>query len=208
MKQTRILLLRHGQSEANATGRFAGWMDFPLSPLGHAQAECTARYILAYDRPDVAYASDLRRAYDTAAHVATMAGLPLTPEPGLREICVGDWEGRVVAELEQEPPFFPWRQDIGHVVCPHGESFAALQARVLQTVDRLAEAHAGETILLGTHACAIRSVESEVCGVDPQTLTWVPNASVTVLEGTAGHWSFCGTVAPAQDVVIETEKHT
>ena len=77
---TRLILLRHGESEANRAGLFAGWSDYPLTPLGHAQAESAAKYIAENYHIACAYTSDLLRASQTGEHVSTRFGLPLVRE--------------------------------------------------------------------------------------------------------------------------------
>lgn len=89
---TTVLLIRHGQSVTNVTQVFTGHYDVPLSPLGQEQARRTAAYLQKNFRIDAIYASDLMRAMQTAQPTAAAFGLPICPEPDLREICAGRWE--------------------------------------------------------------------------------------------------------------------
>ena len=87
---TTILMVRHGQSTANLNGLFAGQFDAELTELGHLQARRTAEFVVKTYQVDAVYASPLRRAYCTGEHIAALAGLPITAEPGLKEIFAGN----------------------------------------------------------------------------------------------------------------------
>jgi probable phosphoglycerate mutase len=96
---TEVLIVRHGQSEWNALGRWQGTEDPPLSPLGLRQAELAAERLP--DGFDTVWSSDLQRAHATAQTMATRRGLgPVSTFPGLRERYAGDWQGLTRAEIE------------------------------------------------------------------------------------------------------------
>jgi probable phosphoglycerate mutase len=95
---TRVLLVRHGQSEWNADGRWQGQADPPLTDLGRAQAQHAAR---ALGTVDAIVASDLLRAADTAVILAGALGVgPVVVEPDLRERHAGEWQGLTRPEIE------------------------------------------------------------------------------------------------------------
>ena len=165
---TRLLLIRHGESQANKERTFAGQVDPPLTELGHQQAQCTAAFIKANYTADAAYASDLQRAYQTGLYAADALGLPLQKEPGFREICGGQWEGR----------------SFGLAQPPGGEAVAALADRVWETLQRVCEKHPGETLVIATHATPLRVLLWRMSGQPlsyMQQIPWVSNASVTEL---------------------------
>ena len=91
--------IRHGQSQANAEGWFAGQRDAPLTALGREQAEHAkaATAALQFDR---ALCSDLSRAHDTAKIVTADRGLALQVTPLLRERTCGSWEGQAIDGIE------------------------------------------------------------------------------------------------------------
>ena len=89
---TKLLIIRHGQSQANLDGIFVGHVDSPLSDLGKQQAEVTADFIVSNYHVDAVYASDLERAFYTGKTVADRLGLPITAVRGMREIFAGDWK--------------------------------------------------------------------------------------------------------------------
>ena len=99
---TRVLLIRHGQSEWNADGRWQGQADPPLTDLGRHQAMHAARNLGAVD---AIVASDLQRASETALIIAEALGVgPVVLEPGLRERDAGEWSGLTRAEIERDWP--------------------------------------------------------------------------------------------------------
>ena len=184
---TRLLLIRHGQSEANRDCVFAGHTDAPLSDLGYAQAERTADYIANTYQVDAVYASDLRRAYDTGKAVADRLGMEVTTHKRLREIYAGDWEGVPFEELARRYPeeYGVWCRDIGLARCVGGESLAEVQQRSLYTVRGIVFANEGKTVVIATHATVIRSLQCYAMGVPLSGMKHVPyvsNASVTVIN--------------------------
>jgi broad specificity phosphatase PhoE len=101
---TRVLLVRHGQSEWNADGRWQGQADPPLTDLGRSQAHHAARSLGVVD---AIVASDLLRAAETAAILAGELGVgPVVIDPDLRERHAGDWQGLTRVEIEQGWPGF------------------------------------------------------------------------------------------------------
>jgi probable phosphoglycerate mutase len=149
---TRILAIRHGETMWNVDTRIQGHLDIGLNDTGRWQAE---RLGLALSGEPIAaiYASDLSRAHDTALAVSRRTGVPVRAEPGLRERCFGEFQGRTFAEIELELPEQAkrWRQRDPAFTPAGGESLLVLQARVLTTAARLAARHPGEQIALFGH---------------------------------------------------------
>jgi probable phosphoglycerate mutase len=149
---TRILAIRHGETMWNVDTRIQGHLDIGLNDTGRWQAE---RLALALSGEPIAaiYASDLSRAHDTALAVSRSTGVPVRAEPGLRERCFGEFQGRTFAEIELELPEQArrWRQRDPAFAPAGGESLLVLQARVLATAARLAAQHPGEQIALFGH---------------------------------------------------------
>ena len=181
---TRLLLVRHGQSLSNESGIFTGQTDVPLSALGERQAAALCRYLLQNYAIDAVYASDLRRACATVQPAAEALGLPIRRERALREIWGGAWEGKPVSFIAQHyaADYALWRTDIGLSHCTGGESMRALQARAAQAVQAIADANAGKTVLIATHAAFLRALQCYWQGIPLEKMKevpWVPNASVT-----------------------------
>ncbi len=183
---TRLLLIRHGQSEANIEGRFAGHTDAPLSELGKNQAKETAAYIVSAYQVDAVYASDLQRAFMTGKAVADLLNQTVTPTEALREIYAGRWENMPYGQLaKEEESYQVWLHDIGRAACSQGESTKELQQRVVGCLSEIAQAHPGQTVVVATHATPVRVAQCYCEGKPIEELKdipWVSNASVTELR--------------------------
>lgn len=182
---TRIIAVRHAQSEGNLASFCCGHTDISLTPFGVRQAEETARFLDAYPI-DRIYSSDLLRVIMTARPTAERRGMEIIPHRGLREINVGDWEGMPHSELDRrDPARHAWHHDFVNAVCTGGESVRELFARIRVTVRALAEENDGKTIALFTHATPVRSMLTEWRGQSIEAINetpWPTNASVTVVD--------------------------
>lgn len=150
---TRLILLRHGQSEANRHIWWAGITDAPLTDLGHAQAQAAADYLVAHERIDAVYASPLSRASNTALPTAKAFGLPVIHEKDLIEIDGGVWEGMTFPQMELRYALdrAKWFTDLGNARCTGGETVAHLFDRVIAAARRIAEANEDKTVLIASH---------------------------------------------------------
>lgn len=207
---TRIILVRHGQSLGNLEKRFLGHTDWDLTELGYKQAELTAEY-LKDEKIDAIYASDLKRAFNTANAVAKSRNMEIIKSRNFREIFAGDWEAETFDGLCEKYPeeYGCWRFDIGNARCTGGESVAELQERVLSEFRRIASLHKGQTVLVGTHATPIRVLKCKFTGVDirdAKNVPWSPNASITIVDadkeeiivdGYNGHLGDLATALPS-----------
>jgi probable phosphoglycerate mutase len=149
---TTLILARHGETDWNRDGIWQGHGDPPLNDVGRGQARELAER-LARIEIDALYSSDLRRAYETAEIVAHAKGLEITADPDLREIDIGAWSGLTRAEIEQRFP---------GMVRDGGETNEAFNARALDTVRRIATAHAGRRVLVITHGGVVRALDRHV----------------------------------------------
>jgi probable phosphoglycerate mutase len=161
---TTILLARHGETDWNSERRWQGHEDRPLNDVGRAQARELAD-TLADRAIDVVYSSDLVRAHETALIVAGRLGLPVEIDAGLREVDVGDWSGRVHAEIEGLDPEGYRRWQEGGKGWSGGESYEEMGERVVGAVLRLAARHPGQTLLLVTHGGSIRACRATAAGL-------------------------------------------
>ena len=178
-----LLLVRHGQSQANLENKCAGHSDFPLTELGLRQAERTARY-LENEPIDVLLSSDLQRAYQTAQAIAAVKGMEVQPQTRFREIFCGDWESKPVVEVEQNYPEDRrlWREDFLHASCPHGESVKEKIARAAGVLAELAREFEGKRVCIATHAAFLRAMTCVMYGEGEEKINDIPfasNASVT-----------------------------
>lgn len=133
----RLVLLRHGQTEYNATSRMQGQLDTELSDLGRRQALAAAQELAAFE-PLAIVSSDLRRAYDTAVALGDSAGLPVAIDPRLRETHLGEWQGLTHEDVDAVAPGAraAWRADATWAP-PQGESRIDVARRSVPVVREL-----------------------------------------------------------------------
>jgi probable phosphoglycerate mutase len=165
---SRVLLVRHGQSEWNALGRWQGQADPPLSDLGRAQARSAAHSLGALD---AVFASDLQRASETAEIIANALGIgPVIVDPDLRERDAGEWSGLTREEIhERYPGYLPddrhraFAPDGGTPKRPPGwEDDEVLRTRVLAALQRIHEAVPDGDVLAVTHGGVIYVLEDHL----------------------------------------------
>jgi 2,3-bisphosphoglycerate-dependent phosphoglycerate mutase len=152
MEATRIIAIRHGETTWNVDTRIQGQLDIPLNSTGRRQAERMALALV--DEPITAiYASDLRRAWETAQYLGRALDVPVSKEEALRERGFGDFEGKTFAEIEVLLPdqSMRWRKRDPEFAPAGGESLLALRGRVVAAAERLAAQHPGELIALVGH---------------------------------------------------------
>ena len=152
---THMLLVRHGQSEWNATGRWQGNADPDLTELGRLQALHAAARI---GTVDLIVASPLIRAFETAQIISTQIGVgPVVVEPDLAERDAGEWEGLTRAEIESE-----WPGYLGHDRWPPGyEGHDELMQRILGALGRIESEYRGAELLVLPHGGIIGALERD-----------------------------------------------
>lgn len=183
---TTVIFVRHGESISNLNHTFTGSWDAPLTDLGRQQAERTAEYLKNYPI-DVIYSSDLTRAMETAKPTARAHGLTVIPEPGLREICGGEWEKKTWQEIDAEyrETYRVWKEDLWNAHPDGGESVQALSRRVCGTLDRILASNQGKCVALFSHAMPLRVLGMRWYGISGERIREIPwsgNASVSVIE--------------------------
>lgn len=160
-----ILLARHGESDWNVERRWQGHADRPLTERGRAQAVALAKR-LTQTKLDAVYASDLRRARDTAVVVADRQRLDVRTLRELREVDVGSWSGLTRAEAEARFPEGFRRWSDGHPGWEDGETYEQMTERVLAAVRRIARDHPDAPVLVVSHGGPIRAVHAAALGLD------------------------------------------
>jgi len=191
---TKLLLIRHGESEANREDRFSGQIDVALQERGIQQAQKTACYILEHYSVDKLYSSDLLRASQTGKIIADLLHVDMVTHQGLREINAGEWEGKKFTELiaEYAKDYSVWLNDIGNCICTNGESVKQLSKRFFATLSEIVEENNGKTVVVSTHATPIRCVQCALSGKPLELLReipWVSNASVTEVCCENDNWT-------------------
>lgn len=155
---THFILVRHGQTEWNRTRRIQGQLDSKLDELGREQARLVADRLAAETEIAAVYASDLSRAMDTAqAIVAHHPGLVVTPDPRMREIGFGPWEGKQWDEFEKEEAkkLRQWRTDVTSIIVPGIEPIEDFSGRIRSFMDEMVAKHPDGKVLVAAHGGSI-----------------------------------------------------
>jgi broad specificity phosphatase PhoE/ribonuclease HI len=157
---TRLLLLRHGQTELSVERRYSGRGNPALTELGRNQADAAARYLGRRGGVAAVVSSPLQRAYDTAWAAAKALGLDVTVDDDLIETDFGDWEGLTFGEAAQRDPGLhgQWLRDTSVAPPGGGESFDVVANRVRRARTRIIAEHGDATVLVVSHVTPIKTV--------------------------------------------------
>lgn len=188
---TTLILLRHGETEWNLSGRWQGQAaDTPLTDLGREQARIVAGRLRAYPIRAI-YSSDLLRAFETAQIVGQRLGLAPVAEPALRESDIGAWTGLTWMEITQRFPDQVAAMYAGQEVRRGGgESYGELQARLAAAAEAIAAHHPGQTVLLVSHGAALRSLVAHALDASLAQMHRIAiggNTALSVLQMRPGH---------------------
>lgn len=187
----RLFLARHGESVWNlghrgeSRARFQGRLDVALSPRGREQARALGRALARYGLA-AAYVSPLARAWETAEIALDGRGVPLVALEELRELSLGEWEGRSIAEVRARAgdPYAAWRRAPLESPPPGSEPLEQVRGRVLTAVRRIAAAHPnGDDVAVIAHGGVISVYACHLLGCSFNAL-WrlrIDNASLTVV---------------------------
>ena len=185
---TKIYLIRHGESVGNLHRICLGHTDLDLTELGCKQVEKTAEALSDVDFAAI-YSSDLIRAVHTAEPNAIKRGLKVNTSDCFRELYFGDWENASVLYLKEQHHvefMIGWRQNFGTFTAPNGESVVNMAERMAEGLINIASTHAGENILVASHAAAIRALWGKISGLEPHewadAYPFPTNASYSILE--------------------------
>jgi probable phosphoglycerate mutase len=168
---TRLLLLRHGQTELSAQRRYSGRGNPPLTALGRQQADAAARFLGARGGVAAVISSPLQRCHDTATAAAKRLGLDVAVDEDLIETDFGGWEGLTFSEAAERDPDLHrrWLRDTS-TEPPGGESFDHVGARVCRVRDRIIAEHGGSTVLLVSHVTPIKMLLRDALDAGPGIL--------------------------------------
>ena len=164
-----LFLVRHGETELKSSERYWGHTDVKLSKLGIEQAE-RLRDLLATEKIDVAYSSDLQRTLVTAEIIASKHSAEIIKCPELREISFGELEGLTFSEIAQRYPEVvkSWKEGKIEFKYPGGESMGSLIRRVASFPKRLKDLAPEQTALIVAHSGSLRMLMCHLLGIEPQ----------------------------------------
>jgi alpha-ribazole phosphatase/probable phosphoglycerate mutase len=165
-ESTEIWLVRHGETDWNVAWRIQGHTDIPLNEHGREQARQLAD-TLAAEKFDALYASDLGRAQETARILGAAVHLPVQTEPLLREICHGEWEGKI-ADQDIDVQLGMLYADPQNAHAPGGETLQQVAERTARALDDISSRHSGERILLVSHGVSLATI---ICQAEKIPLT-------------------------------------
>ena len=176
---TRLLVVRHGQSEWNATGRWQGRADPPLTDEGRRQSKVAGGALGTFD---AVVASPLLRAAETATIIAERLGIgPVLTDPDLVERDAGEWQGLTRSQIQEEWPGF---LDDGRRP-PGYEPGDAMLTRTLSVLERISERMGDGDVLVVSHGGVVYALE-EACGEPWRRL---PNLGARWFEVSGGDLS-------------------
>ena len=181
----RLLIVRHGETPWNVEGRLQGHADIDLSEKGRQQARKVAQRLA--DTPiDIAYSSDLARAWHTAEIVLDQRDVPLKSTEGLRERYYGVFEGLTVEDRQAKFPdeFAASLIKDLDFAAPGGESARGTLERMTKVIGEIKERHLNETVLIVGHGGSLRSAVIALMELPPEA-TWrfiMGNCSLTVID--------------------------
>ena len=159
----RILLLRHGETDASARGRCYGKLDVPLSVEGRQQVQ-RATTLLQVLQPEAVVSSPRTRAKDSAQIVASACALSVEINESFAELDFGDFEGKRYEDVQRDHPDFyaRWMQSPTEVAFPNGESYESMTRRVLCAYQQLVQESPCRKLVLVAHGGVNRIVLAHV----------------------------------------------
>jgi probable phosphoglycerate mutase len=190
MAPTRIVLVRHGETDHTTDKRFSGGLasaNPPLNELGRRHVRETATWLATVaDQVDVVISSPVRRTLESAEIVAEVLGKDeVLVDDGFAEMEFGTWDGLTYLEVAEKLPdeLSAWLGDMDHAP-GGGESFRTVEKRVLAGLERVIEAHAGKTVVLVSHVTPIKTLVAHALGAPLESLyrMELQPASITMLS--------------------------
>lgn len=178
-----ILLVRHGETDWNRSGRIMGIRPVPLNQNGLTQSARLALQLTTLPAPAL-YSSPVSRARQTADILASTLHVPVIEEPGLSEIGVGEWEGRYWNEFDGDPARVNFYRLPQEARAPGGETLGEVQQRAVAAVERVMSRMDNTSAILVSHADIIRTIVAHYLETDLQTMRHmqIGHASVTAIS--------------------------
>ena len=188
---TRLCIVRHGETAWNAEHRVQGQLDVPLNAIGQAQALAASK-VLAQEKFDAIYSSDLSRARQTAEPTASFHSLEILIEKDLRERHYGIFERLTYAEVKVRYPedYARFEARDPEYAFRTGESLKDFSARSISVISRIAATHPGKSILVFTHGGVLDKLYRFITGLplSAERDFGIPNAGLNRIEVTPAGW--------------------
>ena len=183
MIMTRIILVRHGETEWNKKRRRQGQSNVPLNKNGILQIRKVAER-LKDEKIDVIYSSPLSRAHRTAVEIAKEHGLGIIKDDSLKEISYGVLEGIDIDELKKSDLWVERSKDKYNFKPVDGESYKEVSERAVNFIEKIVDKHRGKTILIASHSAFIKSLLIKLLDMDKVSMPHMilHNTSITEIE--------------------------
>ncbi|TFG77119.1 MAG: histidine phosphatase family protein [Thermodesulfobacteriales bacterium] len=161
-----LILIRHGETDWNRIGRCQGVADIVLNENGKKQARELAHSLRDHNIKAI-YSSDLKRAHETAQHIAEHHNITVQLEPGLQEMNQGDLEGLSFPDIRDKyaEVLKQWRESPETLRLPSGESLVEVQNRAWKVFEKVHQNHIGETVVVVSHNLTIITLLCKITGV-------------------------------------------
>lgn len=178
-----VILVRHGQTDDNLSGKISGQSTTPLNVRGTEQAAAVANVLGCLGVTHI-FSSPLVRSRQTAAILAQRLHLAVEERHDLREVEYGDWEGKHFRDVRTHPMAQKVWQNPSEVVFPNGESLLEVQQRGVQTIEAIHRAHPQSVAVVVSHGDVIRTALAHYLTVpfNEYTKLNLDNGSLSVLE--------------------------
>jgi 2,3-bisphosphoglycerate-dependent phosphoglycerate mutase len=191
MAETKLIVVRHGETQWNIEGRWQGHDDSPLTLKGRKQAKAVAQCLSKSDF-SVIYSSDLGRAFHTAEIISETTGKKIIPDDRLRERHLGVFQGLTLSEMsEKQPEVFKEYQNSNpdHII-PEGESIRQIYTRSIACFNEIAQKHVGEAIVIVTHGGVLNGLVRYVNSIslEAQVMIKLWNAGINTFCYQKGKW--------------------
>ncbi|MGI6706852.1 MAG: histidine phosphatase family protein [Clostridia bacterium] len=182
----RLYLTRHGETEWNLERKTQGGTDTPLTTTGIHQAHKLGERLKS-EGISFIYSSTLRRAWDTAKIIGEILDCPIRPVEGLREMCLGVWEGLTFNEIQRQYPdiYESWRSTPNLCRIPKADTFDEVRSRSRQFIEFLRNNHTDdERILLVTHALMSKIILADCLRMKPELIHQIrqDNTALNIID--------------------------
>ena len=184
---TRLIFVRHAQTDANAKHYLQGQSDGVLNETGLAQAASIAEHLRTFFI-DKVYSSNQKRAVATASPIANEHGLSVQTDPRLQEWNCGDWDA--LPEVDFMRMVKEQGLKASTLQPPNGETFQQVRSRAEAVLTDILRQSEGKSVLICSHGDFIRSMIGVLMGIDADVVTnfFLDNASYSILEKQQGAW--------------------
>ena len=185
MTPSKLILVRHGETQLNLEGRAIGNNPVSLNARGRLQALRAAEAVSSLG-PVALYASPLPRALETATIISQRVGVEVCPRDNLKETDIGLLDGLTQDEMWQQYPDFmrTWSNDASTAVMPGGESILQVQRRAWDTIEEIKGLHSEDSVAVVSHSFTIAGLVCKLLGMPLSNFQrlHLDLASITLVE--------------------------